>query len=103
MEPRPDDCAIQVAYARPDRQWVLPLRVPPGTTVRAAVQASGLAAECPELDADCCPLGVWGRRVKDNRPVQHGDRIEIYRPLQNDPRAARRAAAARGTTLGRGS
>jgi putative ubiquitin-RnfH superfamily antitoxin RatB of RatAB toxin-antitoxin module len=96
-----DDCAIEVAYARPDRQWVLTLRVPAGTTVRAAVQASALSIECPELDLTGSPLGVWGQRVPDDRAVRDGDRVEIYRPLQNDPRAARRAAAARGTTLGR--
>lgn len=102
MEPPPEYCAIEVAYARPDRQWLLPLRVPAGTTVRAAVQASSLATDCPELDLQRCPLGIWGRRARDDRPVQDGDRVEVYRPLQNDPRAARRQAAARGTTLGRG-
>lgn len=101
MDPGPEPCHIEVAYARPDRQWVIALTVPTGTSVRAAVQLSGLAPDCPELELAACPLGVWGHRVPDDRPVRSGDRVEIYRPLQCDPRTARRAAAARGTTLGK--
>jgi hypothetical protein len=94
--------AIEVAHARPDRQWVLPLVVPPGTTVRGAVLASPLALACPGLDLATAPLGVWGERVPDDRVVRAGDRVEVYRELARDPRAARRAAVARGGTLGRG-
>jgi putative ubiquitin-RnfH superfamily antitoxin RatB of RatAB toxin-antitoxin module len=93
---------IEVAHARPGRQWVLPLVVPAGTSVRGAVLASPLGRECPGLDLATAPLGVWGERVADDRPVRAGDRVEVYRELARDPRAARRAAVARGGTLGRG-
>ena len=65
--------AIEVAHARPDRQWLLPLVVPAGTSVRGAVLASPLARECPGLDLATAPLGVWGERVPDDRPVRAGD------------------------------
>lgn len=96
-----DGVPIEVAHARPDRQWVLPLVVPVGTTVRAAVLASPLGRDCPGLDVATAPLGVWGERVPDDRVVRAGDRVEVYRELARDPRAARRAAVARGGTVGR--
>jgi putative ubiquitin-RnfH superfamily antitoxin RatB of RatAB toxin-antitoxin module len=46
-----------------------------------------------------CPLGVFGRVVADDYGVQAGDRVEIYRPLEREPREARRELAARGLTM----
>lgn len=34
--------------------------------------------------------GIWGRKVPWTQAVQEGDRIELYRPLQVDPKVARR-------------
>jgi hypothetical protein len=34
--------------------------------------------------------GIWGRPVPWTHGVQAGDRIELYRPLQVDPKVARR-------------
>jgi putative ubiquitin-RnfH superfamily antitoxin RatB of RatAB toxin-antitoxin module len=101
MAPAPEAFDVEVAYARPDRQWVVALQVPPGTTVRQAAQLAGLTQAWPDVDLAAGPLGVWGQSVAGDRPVRPGDRVEIYRPLQCDPRAARRAAAARGGTIGK--
>ena len=49
-----------------------------------------------------CPLGIFGRVVADGQSVHAGDRVEIYRPLINEPREARRALAAKGDTMGGG-
>ena len=35
-------------------------------------------------------LGVWGRPVTDDYVLQAGDRLELYRSLQIDPKVARR-------------
>jgi putative ubiquitin-RnfH superfamily antitoxin RatB of RatAB toxin-antitoxin module len=70
---------------------VLPLAA--GPTAGEAVQASGLLAEFPELRESSLALGVWGRRVDCTQRLRAGDRVEIYRPLRIDPRAARREAA----------
>lgn len=88
---------IEVVYAAVDRQLLLSLAVAPGTSLRAAVLASGIAAQFPELDIDSCPLGVFGKVVADAeaRSVQAGDRIEIYRPLLADPKEVRRLRAAK--------
>ncbi|AKS08047.1 RnfH family protein [Pseudomonas trivialis] len=88
---------IEVVYAAVDRQVLLLVTVPEGTSVRSAVQASGIAAQFPELDLADCPLGIFGKLVADAqvRAVQAGDRIEIYRPLLADPKEVRRLRAAK--------
>lgn len=72
-------------------EWELDL--PQGTTVRQAVQAvqaSGLAQACPQIDLATCEAGIWGRRSDWERVVREGDRVEIYRGLLVDPKVARR-------------
>ncbi|PIB51980.1 protein RnfH [Pseudomonas sp. 2588-5] len=88
---------IEVVYAAVDRQVLLVVTVPAGMNLRAAVQASGIAVQFPELDMADCPLGIFGKVVADAevRAVQAGDRIEIYRPLLADPKEVRRLRAAK--------
>jgi putative ubiquitin-RnfH superfamily antitoxin RatB of RatAB toxin-antitoxin module len=91
---------VEVAFALPERQRLIPLAVPEGTTARQAVAMAGLEAAFPELpqatfrEAD---LGIFGKRLRDPDAVRlrAGDRVEVYRPLQLDPKAARSARAAR--------
>lgn len=87
---------VEVAYARPDVQRLLKLRVPVGTTLVGAVRDSGIALEFPEIDPDTATLGIFGKVVKDHQQVlKPRDRVEIYRPLINDPKALRAARAKR--------
>ena len=88
---------IEVVYAAEDRQVLRVVAVPLGTSLRAAVQASGIAAQFPEVVLAECPLGIFGKVVADPevRAVQAGDRIEIYRPLLADPKEVRRLRAAK--------
>ena len=39
-------------------------------------------------------VGVFGRIVRADAPLRDGDRVEIYRPLREDPKSARRRRAA---------
>ncbi len=68
-----------------------------GVSVRAAVLASGVGSEFPELNLTDCPLGIFGKVVADpdSRVIQAGERIEIYRPLLADPKEVRRLRAAK--------
>jgi len=91
---------VEVAYARPDVQRLVALRVPSGTTARQALERSGLAKVFPEIDAVNCPLGIFGSLVAGSTALAAGDRVEVYRPLAMDPREARRRAVARGLTIG---
>lgn len=89
--------AIEVVYALPERQALLRLSVPYGTRVREAVLLSGIAAQFPDLDVQNCPLGIFGKAVAkpDQRVLEDGERVEIYRPLIADPKEVRKQRAAR--------
>jgi putative ubiquitin-RnfH superfamily antitoxin RatB of RatAB toxin-antitoxin module len=91
--------SIEVAYARPDVQRIVVVDVAPGTAAREVLRLSGLTGEFPEIDAEHCPLGIFGGVVEDEYGVKAGDRIEVYRPLERDPRDARRELASRGLTM----
>ncbi len=86
-----------MVYAGAERQYLRAFAVEEGTSVRAALVASGIAAEFPELDLATCPVGIFGKVVSDpeQRQVQAGDRLEIYRPLMADPKEIRRLRAAK--------
>ena len=88
-----EEIAIEVSYAVPGAQRVLLLRVPAGCTARRAAELSCMDALFPEIDLARCPLGVFGAAVEDDHWLADGDRLEIYRPLENDPMEARRRAA----------
>jgi len=91
----PSNIEIEVAYARPDVQRIIALRVPPGTTARAALRLSGLVEIFPEIDADRCALGIFGQLIPDkDTELKNGDRVEVYRQLARDPKEARRERAA---------
>lgn len=92
---------IEVVYAAVDRQELLALDVPVGTTVRAAATMSGLGERFPEVDIEGCPLGIFGKVVDDpeRRELVAGDRVEIYRPLLADPKEVRRLRALKAASL----
>ena len=60
-----------------------------------------LNSEFPELDIARLTLGVYGEVVADDYVVQPGDRVEIYRPLLNEPREQRRLQVARARKVQR--
>lgn len=88
---------IEIVYAAVDRQVLRTVSVAEGSTIRAAVLASGIGEAFAELNLADCPLGIFGKVVADPqvRLVQAGDRIEIYRPLLADPKEVRRLRAAK--------
>ena len=88
---------IEVVHAAADRQKLLCLRVPAGTTVREAALRSGLDSIFPGLDLAAAPLGIFGKLVArpQERVLEAGERVEIYRPLLADPKEVRKARAAK--------
>ncbi|MGE8500420.1 MAG: RnfH family protein [Pseudomonas sp.] len=89
--------AVEVAYALADRQVLVRLAVPYGTTVLGAVEQSGLAASFPGLSIADSPLGIFGKSVAKpaERVLEDGERVEIYRPLIADPKEVRKQRAAK--------
>ncbi|POZ62347.1 RnfH family protein [Chromobacterium alticapitis] len=93
---------IEVAYARPDRQWLRAVAMPAGACALDAVRASGILPECPELGETALKLGIFGKAVKLDAPLREGDRVEIYRPLLADPKEVRRQRAEAGKRMKKG-
>ncbi len=83
---------VEVAYAQPERQWVLPVTLPVDATLGDAVNAAlpALQAAFPAVDFTVLAVGVWGETANRERLLQAGDRVELYRPLTADPKLARR-------------
>lgn len=97
-----DTISVEVAYALPEQQWLLELQVPVGTTVRQAVESSGLLTACPHLDLDKSRLGIFGKVTKPDQVLRARDRVEIYRPLIADPKEVRRLRAQEGKRMKKG-
>ena len=51
----------------------------------------------PELDLSQAPLGIFGKAVgkPEERVLEEGERVEIYRPLIADPKEVRKQRAAK--------
>ncbi len=87
---------VEVAYARSERQALLALDVPEGTTALGAAQLSRIEEQFEELTLDeGSRLGIFGHVVSSTQVLKDGDRVEIYRPLIADPKEVRKARAAR--------
>lgn len=83
--------AIELVYAEsPSRLHRLSLSLPPGATLADALRASGWRELLGAGVLDGLRLGVWGRACEPQAVLRDRDRIELYRPLQVDPKEARR-------------
>lgn len=96
------DIMVEVAYALPKQQLIIPVNVAEGTTAEAAVLASGIMEKFPEIDLNANKLGIFGKLVKSDTVLRHLDRVEIYRPLIADPKEVRRQRAAEGKIMKKG-
>ncbi len=93
--PESQSLHIEVAHGGTESVVVLPLDVAPGTTVKQAIERSGILARFPDLNPDRDAVGIFARRVSPQTRVSDGDRVEIYRPVQADPKEVRRRRASR--------
>jgi putative ubiquitin-RnfH superfamily antitoxin RatB of RatAB toxin-antitoxin module len=81
---------IGVAYADKFKRTWLTLDVPDGSTLREAIEHSGLLRQYPEIDLATQRVGIFGKLSKLDAPVSDGDRVEIYRPITVDPETVER-------------
>ena len=93
---------VEVAYARPDQQIIIPVELPAGATLEQAIIQSRMLEQFPELDLKTAKVGVFGKLGKLSATLRNGDRVEIYRPLIADPKAVRKQRAAEGKRMGKG-
>jgi len=85
-----------------DGPVLIEIELPAGAQLQHAVQLlKGRFGAA--IDWDQAQSGIWGQRRPLHTVLAAGDRIEVYRPLLQDPRAARRANAKRSRRLRSGA
>ncbi|MEA3197237.1 MAG: uncharacterized protein QOF32_1289 [Gammaproteobacteria bacterium] len=84
---------IEIVYAGPQRVIAKTVQLPHGSCVEDALRCAAADPDFTGVDLANAPFGIFGKVVRKEHALQEGDRIEIYRPLAADPKAARRARA----------
>lgn len=92
---------IEVVYALPEQQFLRELSLPEGSTAAQALDQSGFKTQFPDVDFASLGMGIFSRMLDgrgypspDKYVMRDGDRLELYRPLQLDPKKARLQRAA---------
>jgi putative ubiquitin-RnfH superfamily antitoxin RatB of RatAB toxin-antitoxin module len=80
-----------VAFASAERQYLWPVVLAADATIAEAIETARHQSQDADIPWDTAPVGIFGEpRSRTDRPAD-GDRIELYRPLREDPKARRRA------------
>jgi uncharacterized protein len=82
---------IEIVYAEPHRAIIKAMSLAAGSCIADALRLAALDSDFNGVNLVSSPLGVFGRAAGREYVLQEGDRIEIYRPLAADPKAARRS------------
>ncbi len=98
----PNEITVEVAYALPNEQLIVPIKVENGTTAEQAILASGILNKFPEIDLAINKVGIFGKAARLDTALRHMDRVEIYRPLIADPKEVRKQRAADGKIMKKG-
>ncbi len=81
---------IEVAFATPDKQTLLSMKVNIDATVEHAIKDSGILDLHTEIDLTKNKVGIWSKTCELSDGLKNQDRIEIYRDITCDPMTARR-------------
>ena len=85
---------VEVAYALADKQSLISLEVKEGTTLKEAIEASGILEIYNQIDLSKQQVGIFSKFASLDTVLREKDRVEIYRPLVADPKEARKERAA---------
>jgi len=98
-----DTFQVEVVYAKPETQVIIPLTVTAEATVQQVIEQSKILGQFAEIDLQQSKVGIFGKLCKLETVVRAGDRVEIYRPLIADPKVVRQQRAAEGKRMKRGA
>ncbi|MBK7353535.1 MAG: RnfH family protein [Nitrosomonas sp.] len=88
--PGEHNIGVEIAYALPQYQFLKRIIAPNGITVEQAIALSEFGKLFPDIDWTSQRIGIFGKLVTLDAVLQNNDRVEIYRPLQCDPKDNRR-------------
>jgi len=90
---------VEVVYARDDRQSLISLEVKEGTTLKEAIELSGILETYKQIDLSKDRLGIFSKFATLDTVLREKDRVEIYRPLIADPKKVRKERAAQAKSM----
>jgi hypothetical protein len=94
---------VEVCYALPEKQVMIPVSLPEGATLLQAVEASGILEKYSEIDPAKNKFGIYAKLSRPDTLLRDRDRVEIYRPLIADPKEVRKQRAAEGKVMKKGA
>jgi uncharacterized protein len=98
--PAPKHCTV--VYATSARQYSWRVTVPPQASVGEVLAAArSMAGALEEVPWDAADVGIFGEPCDRGAIPADGDRIEIYRPLNVDPKESRRERVRRARAAAR--
>jgi hypothetical protein len=84
---------VEIVYAEPERSVVKSLSVAQGAVIADALSLLAADQDFLGIDLHGSAVGIFGKVAHRQQPLKDGDRIEIYRPLLEEPKLARRRRA----------
>ena len=87
---------IEIVYAQPQCSVIKSLSLPAGATIADALRLVASDQDFPGVDLASCAVGIFGKVASRDQQLMDGDRIEIYRPLVEEPKLARRKRVGKG-------
>lgn len=90
---------VEVAYALADKQSLISLEVEEGSTLKEAIEASGILDEYRDIDLSTNRVGIFSKFTTLDTVLREKDRVEIYRSLIADPKKVRKERAAQGKAI----
>ena len=84
---------VEVAYALAEKQSLISLEVEEGTTLKDAIEASGILEKYNEIDLSKQQVGIFSKFATLDTVLREKDRVEIYRSLIADPKEVRKERA----------
>jgi uncharacterized protein len=89
----PFEIRIEIVYAEPKHSIIKSLTMTSGALVRDALAKAAADPAFSKVDMANSPVGIFGKLTRADQVLNDGDRIEIYRPLEQEPKVARRSRA----------
>ncbi len=91
----PLEIRVEIVYAEPQHSIIRPFTLTAGALVRDALAKAASDPAFSQVDLENSPVGIFGKLTRADQVLNDGDRIEIYRPLKQEPKVARRSRAAK--------
>ncbi len=86
---------VEIVYAHPQHSVAKTVQLPANSRLADALTCVMGDADFNGADLAHSAVGIFGKVATRDQPLKEGDRIELYRPLLEEPKLARRKRASR--------